>query len=83
MSQTVLRQLDEVKENQRLGLRVRGASTDEEAADVLHKFVINEDMWAGGMTASLAKNPFLASYVDFLRYARKIRRRVFCRENKF
>ena len=60
MAQTVVNQLDEVKENQRLGLRVRGASTDEEAADVLHKFVINEDMWAGGMTASLAKNPFLA-----------------------
>jgi len=60
MATTVVGQLDTVEENQRLGLRVTGASTDEEAADVLHEFVINEDMWAGGMTASLAKNPFLA-----------------------
>lgn len=60
MVQTVLTQLKEVKENQRLGLRVRGASTDSEAADLLHKFVVNEDMYAGGMTASLAKNQFIA-----------------------
>ena len=60
MAKSVVTQVDEVKENQRLGLRVRGASTDTEAADVLHQFVINEDMYAGGMTASLAKNPFLA-----------------------
>ena len=60
MAQTVVTQLDEVKEGQRLGLRVRGASTDAEAADVMHQFVINEDMYAGGMVASLAKNPFLA-----------------------
>ena len=60
MVMAVVGQLDTVEENQRLGLRVTGASTDEEAADVLHKFVVNEDMWAGGMTASLAKNQFLA-----------------------
>lgn len=60
MAKTVVSQLEEVKENQRLGLRVEGASTDAEAADVLHQFVINEDMWAGGMTASLGKNKFFA-----------------------
>lgn len=63
MAKSVVAQLAVVKENQRLGLRVRGASTDEEAADVLHKFIINEDMFAGGMTASLAKNKFLAKGV--------------------
>lgn len=60
MAESVVAQLEVVEETQRLGLRVEGASTDEEAADLLHKFVINEDMHAGGMTASLGKNKFLA-----------------------
>ena len=63
MAQTVVTQVADVEENQRLGLRVRGASTDEEAADLLHKFVISEDMYAGGMTASLARNKFIAKGV--------------------
>jgi len=62
MTETVVRQVKEVERNQRLGLRVEGAASDEEAADLLHEFVVNEDQWAGGMTASLAgdKNRFLA-----------------------
>jgi len=59
MADGVVKQLKEVKENQRLGLRVVGAGSDEEAADTLHKFVVNESQYAGGMTASLGKDPFL------------------------
>lgn len=59
MAQNVVSEMAEVRENQRLGLRVVGAGSDEEAADALHKFVVNENQWAGGMTASLGKNPFL------------------------
>jgi len=62
MTETVVKQVKEVKRNQRLGLRVEGTASEEEAADLLHEFVVNEDQWAGGMTASLAgdKNRFLA-----------------------
>lgn len=59
MAENVVTQLPEVERNQRLGLRVEGAASDEEAADALHKFVVNENQWAGGMSASLGKNPFL------------------------
>jgi len=59
MADNVVNQLEDVREHQRLGLRVVGAGSDEEAADVLHKFVVNESQWAGGMTASLGKDPFL------------------------
>lgn len=60
MANNVVNELEDVRENQRLGLRVVGAGSDEEAADALHKFVTNENQWAGGMTASLGKNPFMA-----------------------
>jgi len=63
MANTVVDQIKEVKENQRLGLRVEGASSESEAASLLHEFVINESQWAGGMTASLGKDPFLAKGV--------------------
>lgn len=63
MARNVVTQLEEVKENQRLGLRVEGASSESEAASLLHEFVINEGQWAGGMTASLGKDPFLAKGV--------------------
>lgn len=53
-------QVLEVLDHQRLGLRTTGTASDEEAADLLHQFVINETQWAGGMTASLGKNPFMA-----------------------
>jgi hypothetical protein len=59
MAKTTVSQIEEVKENQRLGLRVVGAASDEEAADAMHQFVVNEQQWAGGMSASLGKNPFL------------------------
>ena len=60
MAMNTVEQLEEVKENQRLGLRVRGAASNEEAADALHQFVVNESQWAGGMAAALGENPFLA-----------------------
>ena len=63
MANTVVDQIKEVKENQRLGLRVEGASSESEAASLLHEFVVNEGQWAGGMTASLGKDPFLAKGV--------------------
>ena len=63
MARNVVSQIEEVKENQRLGLRVEGASSESEAASLLHEFVINEQQWAGGMTASLGKDPFLAKGV--------------------
>jgi len=63
MARNVVTQLEEVKENQRLGLRVEGASSESEAASLLHEFVVNEGQWAGGMTASLGKDPFLAKGV--------------------
>ena len=59
MAVNVVRQIEEVKENQRLGLRVEGATSESEAASLLHEFVVNESQWAGGMTASLGKDPFL------------------------
>ena len=59
MVKNTLSQVATVKETQRLGLRVEGAATDAEAADLLHKFVVNGDQWAGGMAASLGKNQFL------------------------
>ena len=63
MARNVVSQIEEVKENQRLGLRVEGASSESEAASLLHEFVINEQQWAGGMTASLGKDKFLAKGV--------------------
>lgn len=59
MAKNVQNQLLVVEANQRLALRAVGATSDDEAADLLHKFVINDEQFAGGMTASLAKNPFL------------------------
>ena len=59
MAKTTITQIKEVEKNQRLGLRVVGAATDAEAADTLHQFVVNEDQYAGGMSASLGRNKFL------------------------
>lgn len=59
MAQNVVSEVLTVEKNQRLGLRVVGAGSDEEAADALHKFVINEGQRAGGMTSSLGKNQFI------------------------
>ena len=63
MNKAVNNQLLEVEENQRLGLRVEGATSESEAASLLHEFVVNESQWAGGMTASLAEDRFLAKGV--------------------
>lgn len=63
MAKNAVTQLEEVKENQRLGLRVRNAASNEEAADALHKFVVNESQWAGGMVAALGENIFMAKGV--------------------
>lgn len=59
MAVSVVDQIMTVEENQRLGLRVVGAVSDEEAADKLHQFIVNEGQHAGGMTASLGANPFM------------------------
>ena len=56
MKDEMKRQLPQVLAGQRLGLRVVGAASDEEAADELHRFVVHESMFAGGMSASLAKS---------------------------
>lgn len=53
-------QVEEVLENQRLGMRVLGAASEEEAASMMHGFITNEYIWAGGMTASLGEDRFLA-----------------------
>lgn len=58
LARNVYADLPIVEKNQRLGLRVVGAASDEEAADAMHKFVVNENMYAGGMVASMAKDPF-------------------------
>ena len=63
MNESVVKQLLDVEENQRLGLRVEGAASESEAASLLHEFVVNEHQWAGGMTASLGEDPFLAKGV--------------------
>lgn len=53
-------QVMEVRANQRLGIRVENAASNEEAADEMHQFVIHGRMWAGGMSASLGRNKFLS-----------------------
>lgn len=60
MAYNAVNQIEGVLENQRLGMRVIGASSEEEAASLMHGFVTNEHIWAGGMTASLGDDRFMA-----------------------